>query len=137
MDLVEIHKRSVEEEALKKLATVKESYKDDSDRVELFSATIDMLKEAETKGQAGPFNPSELISVGVQLVEDAMQEKEEEEWTKIGEEVAELLRENFDITAEDVEKIASDDEADEFGRFCARLWATAKTGTDYLGLDAA
>jgi len=132
MELVDFYNDLVTKEAELKLAHVLEEYKEEPETLEAFDKTLGLVKQAQEQGKIPALNPSEAISVAVQLVEEEKLAQASEDWEKIGEEVAELLSENFGITQEDIEKISSEEEADEFGRFCARLWATANTGENYL-----
>jgi hypothetical protein len=58
-------------------------------------------------------------------------DKEAEEWNKIGEEVSALLKE-AGVTDEDIAGIKTEEDEEEFGRLCARLWAGKRDGVDYL-----
>jgi predicted 3-demethylubiquinone-9 3-methyltransferase (glyoxalase superfamily) len=135
MELMDIYTTIVENETLVKIAHIKEAYKDDEEMLRLIDGTLDLLKKAQVEGKVPELSGSEALSIAVELATEERMEKSAEDWEKIGEEVAQMLEENFNITAEDIEKISSDEEADTFGRFCARLYATVKTGENYLEVE--
>lgn len=130
--LKDIYQDILKKEAEFKLAHVREIYGEDEERLAVFDRALDLLKEAQEKESIRPLTASEAISVAFEVTEDEMAEKDAEAWRQIGETVSDLLRDEFDITKEDIEKM-SDDEAEEFGAFCARLYATAVSGENYLG----
>lgn len=129
-----------------KLAAVEQAYKGDGVRGQLFFQATELIKEAEAKGEfGGPLSDSQFLSLCTQVVEDEVvamaktasdatgstaPEAGDEELTKEAQEdlyaygqlAAEVLAENG-ITAEDLEKVASDEEAEALGRAAARLVA--------------
>jgi hypothetical protein len=132
MSLKDIYNDMITKEAEYKMDHVRELYGEDQERIQVFDRALDLLKEAEEKGTIRSLSPSEKISLAFEVTEEEMAEKDAEAWRQIGETVSELLRDEFDITKEDIEKM-SDEEAEEFGVFCARLYATAVTGDNYIG----
>lgn len=130
--LKDIYDGLVEQEAQVKLANLQREWEGDTDRVNMLNDALDMIKEAQDKNEIPAINQAEAISLGVELVEQALMEKEAEEWYTIGGEVADLLKE-AGVTQEDLAKIATEEDEEAFGRYCARLWLTAKTGEDHLG----
>jgi hypothetical protein len=132
MELMDIYNAIVEQETLVKIAHIQEAYKEDPEMLRLIDGTLDLLKKAQDEGKCPELSGSEALSIAVEIATEERMEKAAEDWEKIGEEVAVLLEENFGITAEDIEKISTDEEADEFGRFCAQLYATHKTGENHF-----
>jgi hypothetical protein len=124
----------IEEETQIKLANVQKAWEGDSERMALLDEALDLLKEAEDKGELPKMDSSQALSMAVEFVEQDMLQKEAAAWTEIGEECAILLNE-IGITPEEIEKIATDDQADALGRLAARAYATYVTGEDYLQLD--
>lgn len=135
MELMDVYNAIVEQETLVKIAHIQEAYKEDPEMLRLIDGTLDLLKKAQDEGKCPELSGSEALSVAVEIATEERTEKAAEDWEKIGEEVAQLLEEHFKITAEDIEKISTDEEADTFGRFCARLYASAKTGENYLEME--
>lgn len=129
--LKEIYDGLVEQEAQVKLANLQREWAEDTDKVTMLNDALDFIKEAQDKGEIPGLNQAEALTLGVELVEQALMEKEAEEWYKIGGEVADLLKE-AGVTQEDLAKIATEEDEEAFGRYCARLWLTAKTGENYL-----
>lgn len=134
MSFKEIYEGLIEHETQVKLAAVEKAWAEDAERTGMLDEALDLLKEAQEKGEVPALNSSEALTMAVELVEQAMLEKEAEEWYNIGTEVADLLKE-AGITEEDLAKVATPEDEEEFGRFCARLWLSAKTGEDLLGLS--
>ncbi len=132
LTMKDIYAGIVEAETQTKLASVQKQNADDPARIEVLDRSVDHVKTAIAKGELPEMNSSEVLSLAVELTEGIMLEKEAEEWNKVGLTVSELLKEHFDIGPEDIEKIASEEEADLFGRFCARVYATHVTGQDFL-----
>jgi hypothetical protein len=131
-EMKDIYEEIIEVETQTKLANVQRRYEDDPVRIELLDKSVDHVKTAMTQGELPAMNSSEVLSMAVELTEGVMLEKEAEEWNQVGLTVSELLAEHFDIGPDDIEKIASEEEADMFGRFCARVYATHVSGEDYL-----
>ncbi len=132
MELMDVYNTIVENETLVKIAHIKEAFKEDPEMFRLIDGTLDLLKKAQDEGKCPELSSSEALSLAFDIANETRQEQAAEEWEKIGEDVAGLLAENFGITQEDIEKISSDEEADEFGRFCARLYASSVTGENYF-----
>jgi len=147
MRLSEIVQTLDEQDFTVKMAAVEQAYANDETRSQLFFRAVELVKEAEAKGEFnGTLSDSQFLGVCTQLVEDqvasmtktaaedaaapAETEEGEEELTKEAQEelyaygqlAAEVLAENG-ITAEDLEKVASEEEADALGRAAARLVA--------------
>lgn len=135
MELMDVYNAIVQNETLVKIAHIQEAYKDDPEMLRLIDGTLDLLKQAQDQGKIPELSGSEALSLAVEIAGEERMEKSAADWEKIGEELAEMLETNFGITAEDIEKISSDEEADTFGRFCARLYATVKTGENYLEME--
>jgi len=131
-EMKDIYDEIIEVETQTKLANVARRYSDDPVRIELLDKSVDHVKTAMAQGELPTMNSSEVLSLAVELTEGIMLEKEAEEWNQVGLTVSELLKEHFDIGPDDIEKIASEEEADMFGRFCARVYATHVSGEDYL-----
>jgi hypothetical protein len=130
--MVDILEGIIEEEAQIKLANVQEAYKEDPQRMQLLGEALDFLKEASDKEEIPALDPSQALSMAVELVEEEMIKKEAEAWAEIGETCAGLLNE-LGVGPEEISKIASEEEADALGRLAARAYATHTTGEDYLG----
>lgn len=132
LEMKDIYDGIIAAETQTKLANVQRRYADDPVRIEILDRSIDHVKTAMAQGELPEMNSSEILSMGVELTEAIMIEKEAEEWNQVGLVVSGLLKEHFGIGPEDIEKIASEEEADLFGRFCARVYATHVTGEDHL-----
>lgn len=135
MELMDVYNTIVQNETLVKIAHIQEAYKEDPEMLRLIDGTLDLLKQAQTEGKVPELSGSEALSIAVEIATEERMEGAADDWEKIGEEVAQLLEENFQITAEDIEKISSDEEADTFGRFCARLYASHKSGENYFEME--
>ena len=113
-----------------KMAGVEAAYANDSQRQELLVATVEMLKQGEAEGRFEPMTDSQMLSVAAQLVEEHMSKVAGETGEAEGSE--ELTEEEADelynlgvaggealalggLTAEDLDKIASDEEAYQLG----------------------
>jgi len=131
-NMKDVYDGIIESETQTKLANVQRRYADDPVRIELLDQSVDHVKTAMAQGELPAMNSSEVLSMAVELTEGIMMEKEAEEWNEVGLTVASLLQEHFDIGPDDIEKIASEEEADLFGRFCARVYATHVSGEDHL-----
>ena len=155
--LKDIYTASRDEEYQVKLAAVSEAY--DDERVALLDRAVDIVKQAEAAGEIPEQDACGILTLAVQLVEDACadagqekvasddddedddddekpkakkdkkaapKDKEDadlskeaaEQVTAMGERIGQILAERG-ITAEDLEKIASEEEAETLGRYCA------------------
>ncbi len=121
----------IQEEAQLKLAAVQRYYGDDEDAFGMLNDALTLIKEAQDAGQIPPLDPSQAISVAVDVVET---EREAALWKEAGEAVAYLLNE-IGIGPETIENIKTAEDADALGRIAARALATAQTGQDFLGLS--
>jgi hypothetical protein len=128
----DIYEGVMEQELLSKIAFVEKQYEGDTERLEMLDRAVDIVKEAMASNELPDMGASAVFSVAVELTEKAMLEKEAEDWEKIGEETGELLAEHYGITDEVLDKIATDEEAEDFLRFAARVWYSAKTGEDHV-----
>jgi hypothetical protein len=150
--LTDIYRDNQDREYQVKLASVTDAYSDDQDRLTLLDTAVDLIKQAQESGTlSAEMHPSDVLTLAVQLVEDEFageeQEKvaseayetdesntedfyEGEELSKeaaeqviaMGEAVGQILAQRG-ITAEDLEKIASEEEAEALGRYCAQIYA--------------
>jgi dTDP-glucose pyrophosphorylase len=130
MRLTDIYNGLVEQETQVKLANIQREWGEDAERIQMLDEALDLIKEAQDKNEVPVLNTSEALTMAAELVEQAVMEKEAEEWYTIGTEVSEFLKE-AGVTEEDLAKIGEEEE-EEFGRFCARLWLSKKTGENYL-----
>lgn len=117
--LSDIYAARQDEEVMDKLASVAETFGDDPEMVELFDSALEVVKEA------GFEDPSEQIDAAVELtlsyLDEVELEKEagaEDDELDLGLLAAEAAAE-AGVTIEDIEKIASDEEAEDFGRLLA------------------
>lgn len=117
--LSDIYAARQDEEVMDKLASVAEAFGDDPEMVELFDSALEVVKEA------GFEDPSEQIDAAVELtlsyLDEVELEKEagaEDDELDLGLLAAEAAAE-AGVTIEDIEKIASDEEAEDFGRLLA------------------
>jgi hypothetical protein len=127
----EIYEGVINGEFQEKLAYVEKAYEGDTDRQELLERAVDIVKEATDSGDLPVLHPSAALSLAVELVEQTMLEKEAAAWEEIGTETGQALA-MIGITPEDINKIASQEEAEEFVRLSARLWYSIQTGEDHL-----
>ena len=127
----EIYEGVINGEFQEKLAYVEKAYEGDADRQALLERATDLIKEATEKGDLPVIHPSAALSLAVELVEQTMLEKEAAAWEEIGTETGEYLA-RLGLTPEDVSKIASEEEAEEFIRLAARVWYSVKTGEDHV-----
>lgn len=127
----EIYEGVIGGEFQEKLAYVEKAYEGDADRQELLERAVDIVKEATDAGELPVLHPSAALSLAVELVEQTMLEKEASAWDQIGTETGQALA-MLGITPGDINKIASQEEAEDFIRTCARLWYSVQTGEDYL-----
>lgn len=124
-----------------KLASLQELWGNDEKRLALMDEALEIIKEAQEAGELPALDEAQILDLSVALVEDAIEEeapeaeaKEEapeeiekeaseedlKELYELGQEVGKILAEN-DISAEDLQKIASEEEeAEELGRACAQ-----------------
>lgn len=116
--LSEIYAARQDEEVMDKLASVAEAFGDDPEMVELFDSALEVVKEA------GFEDPSEQIDAAVELTLSYLDELEmgkeagADDELDLGLLAAEAAAE-AGVTIEDIEKIASDEEAEDFGRLLA------------------
>jgi len=117
--LSDIYAARQDEEVMDKLASVAEAFGDDPEMVELFDSALEVVKEA------GFEDPSEQIDAAVELTLSYLDELElekeagaDDEELDLGLLAAEAAAE-AGVTIEDIEKIASDEEAEDFGRLLA------------------
>ena len=118
--LSEIYAARQDEEVMDKLASVAEAFGDNPEMVELFDSALEVVKEA------GFEDPSDQIDAAVELTLSYLDELEmdkeagaEDDELDLGLLAAEAAAE-AGVTIEDIEKIASDEEAEDFGRLLAR-----------------
>ena len=133
-----------QEEFQVKLAALQTAWEDDDDgKIDLLIEAIDIVKEAQTKGDLPTgLDEAQVLTLGAQMVEDYLSDSEEggeenpayetaegaEEVTfdkvaelhGLGVLAGQILREQG-ITVEDLEKIASEEEAEDLGRYCAHV----------------
>ena len=124
----------IEEEAQTKLAAVERYYEGDEEAFAMLDEALDLIKEASEQGEIPTLDPSQAISVAVDIVEQERLAKEASDWAEAGETVAYLLN-DLGITPDEIDKIASEEDADALGRIAARAYATYVTGEDFLGLE--
>lgn len=124
----------IEEEAQTKLAAVERHYDGDAEAFAMLDEALDLIKEAEARREIPSLDPSQRISVAVDIVEQERLVKEASAWAEAGETVAYLLN-DLGITPEEIDKVASEEDADALGRIAARAYATYITGQDFLGLE--
>lgn len=127
----DIYDGVMEQELLSKVAFVEKQYEGDADRMQMLDGAVELIKQAMQSGDLPELSASAILSTAVELTEMAVLEKEAESWEQIGEETGELLN-GIGITSEMVEKIASDEETEDFLRFAARLWYSYRTGEDHV-----
>lgn len=131
--LSDIYNGLVEQETQVKLANIQRAWGEDAERMSALNEALDIIKEASDANTIPELNSSEVLSLAAELVEQAQMEKEAEEMYAMGEELSEILKE-AGVTEEDIAAIQPEEE-EEFGRLCARLYMTAKTGEDYLNIE--
>ena len=139
--LVDIVEEQKEQEFLAKVAEVDRVWGEDEQALSILSSAIEEIEKEASAGRFGEggLTNSEILSLGVQLTVDALEELEKEaaaeeevdqeddiqeklaEDYTIGLIIGEVLRNDVGITQEDIEKIASEEEAEEFGQFCAYI----------------
>lgn len=130
--IFEMHKQA---EFENKVAALETAWKNDEVRIDLLNEALDIIKVAQEQGELPEMDGSQIIDLGVAMVEDSLTdapaEVQETEVTKeasaeeleqlnaLGEEVGSLLSE-YGLEVDDLEKIASEEEAEELGRLCAQ-----------------
>jgi hypothetical protein len=124
----------VEHETQVKLARVEAAWQEDPEKFKMLDDALDMIKQACDTNELPPMNSSEALSMGVELVEQTLLEKDAEAWEQVGNEVADLLKE-AGVTEEDLAEVKTEEDEEAFGRFCARLWAGKRDGVDYLNQE--
>lgn len=132
-----------------KLAALQEAWGEDEVRISLLDEALDMIKQAQTDGTLPVMDAAQILDLGVTMVEESLEEpateaakpteaakkdtekvaeeevekkasqEELDEIYAIGDGVGEILAE-MGLDLEDIEKLASDEEAEELGRFCAQ-----------------
>jgi uncharacterized protein YjgD (DUF1641 family) len=148
--LTEIYRGNQDREYQIKLAAVTEVYAEDEERIALLDTAVDLIKKAQEEGNLDAnMHSSDILTLAVQLVEDefadvAEQEKVAEVATEdtetlskeaaaevvaMGEAVGQVLAERG-ITAEDIEKIASDEDAEALGQYCAQIYAELQANSE-------
>lgn len=127
----EIYEDVINGEFQEKLAYVEKAYEGDPERQALLERAVDIVKEATAQGSLPVLHPSAALSLAVELVEQTVLEKEAAAWEEIGTETGEYLA-RLGVTPADVEKIASEEEAEDFIRTCAQIWYSVKTGVDHV-----
>jgi hypothetical protein len=127
----DIYDGVMEQELLSKVAFVEKQYEGDAERMEMLDGAVEIIKEAMQSGELPDLSASAILSTAVELTEMAMLEKDAEDWERVGEETGALLGE-MGISSELLEKISSDEDAEELIRFGARLWYSYKTGEDHV-----
>jgi hypothetical protein len=120
LSMQSIYEGVIEKEASLKLKNLEEAYQDDENRIELLDQALDIVKQACADGELPELNASEVLSLAAELVEGEMMNKEAEAWFGHGETLAFLLA-SKGVTEEDIEKIATDEDAEDFGDACASL----------------
>lgn len=119
-----------------KLAALQELWaEDDGTRIELLDEALDMIKTAQVEGQLPEMDEAQILDLAVTEVESYIAENQpiekeasEDELQKtaeleqvhlLGQLAGEVLAEEG-LTVEDLEKVASEQEAEELGRYCAQ-----------------
>jgi hypothetical protein len=146
--LTDIYNENLDTEYQVKLAAVGEAYEDDEVRLVLLDTAVDLVKEAQAAGSLrDDLHAGDILTLAVQLVEDEMQKLAEAEDSEeavetevddtllakeaaaqtmeMGEVVGAILAEQG-VTVDDLEKLASAEEVEELGRYCAHAYV------DYL-----
>lgn len=122
-----------------KLASLQEAWGEDDVRVDLLNEAFDIIKQAQEDKQLPQMDESQLLDLGVAMVEDALEGVEgtegedtgsaegaegadgaldKEAAAELGEAAGEILAE-LGVTQEDLEKMAEED-AEELGRLVAQ-----------------
>jgi len=134
----EIVKELDEREFNVKLAAIEAAYKSDETRQAYFEKAVELLKTAEEAEEVDPMTDSQLVSVAAQMVEEqmakeageaapaeapaaeALTEEEAKQLYEAGQTCGEALK-VAGMTAEDLDKIASDEEFEALGRLAAQI----------------
>lgn len=143
----EIVKTLDEREFNVKLAAIEEAYKADETRQAYFEKAVELLKTAEEKKEVEAMTDSQLVSVAAQMVEEQMAKEAgeaapaaeapaaeapaTEEAKELTEEEAKELYEAGRVcgealkvagmTAEDLDKVGSEEEFEALGRLAAQI----------------
>lgn len=135
----EIVKELDEREFNVKLAAIETAYAADETRQVYFEKAVELLKTAEEAKEVEPMTDSQLVSVAAQMVEEQMAKEageaapatEATEAEELTEEEAKQLYEAGQtcgealkvagMTAEDLNKVASDEEYEALGRLAAQI----------------
>lgn len=135
----EIVKELDEREFNVKLAAIETAYAADEKRQVYFEKAVELLKTAEEAKEVEPMTDSQLVSVAAQMVEEQMAKEageaapaaEAAEATELSEEEAKQLYEAGQtcgealkvagMTAEDLDKVGSDEEFEALGRLAAQI----------------
>lgn len=141
----EIVKELDEREFNVKLAAIETAYAADETRQAYFEKAVELLKTAEEAKEVEPMTDSQLVSVAAQMVEEQMAKEageaapateaapasEATEAAELTEEEAQQLYEAGQtcgealkvagMTAEDLNKVASDEEYEALGRLAAQI----------------
>lgn len=135
----EIVKELDEREFNVKLAAIETAYKADETRQAYFEKAVELLKTAEEAKEVEPMTDSQLVSVAAQMVEEQMAKEageaapaaEAAEAAELSEEEAKQLYEAGQtcgealkvagMTAEDLDKVGSDEEFEALGRLAAQI----------------
>jgi hypothetical protein len=132
--LQEIRDASLQAEYQIKLAAVSEAYEGDEQRLTLLGEAIELVKQAEAVGEIAPTTESSMLTLAVELVEDHIAKEASDEYYEDYEgeldkeaaahiatlaEAAGAILASRGITAEDLEKVASDEEMREIGEYVA------------------
>jgi predicted transcriptional regulator len=137
LSLSEILDQVRETEYQEKFASLQAAWGEDDQRIDLLSEALELVKSAQAEGTIGELDNSQLLDLSVALVENYMEEngasdeatdeasdEDQEkiaELTQMGEFTGALLAENG-VTLEDLQKIASEDEAAELAEMCAQAY---------------
>jgi len=118
--LSEIYAARQQEELMDKLASVAEVLGDDPEIVEAFDVALDLVKEAGVEDEGDQIDAAfELLVDELSDDEDEFdKEAEAEEAYELGLIAAEVAA-DAGVDLEDLEKIASDEEAEDLGRMLA------------------
>jgi hypothetical protein len=138
----EIVKELDEREFNVKLAAIETAYAADEKRQVYFEKAVELLKTAEEAKEVEPMTDSQLVSVAAQMVEEQMAKEageaapaaeaaEATEAAELTEEEAKQLYEAGQtcgealkiagMTAEDLDKVGSDEEFEALGRLAAQV----------------
>lgn len=97
-ELKEMVDKTIEEEAQAKIANVNEAYKGDKVAQQCFLEAMDIVKEAEDKGEIERLDASNFITVSAKLADTMREERAKLATIALGEAAGEALaREGYDI----------------------------------------